>query len=137
MLLKQCVKCGLYKPINEFVFRDKKKGTYRNHCRLCHSKYASNRYHQNKETLDATQKEKQCIRCGYHECVEALDYHHLEPSSKKDTVSSLLTHYNVEDGLKEINKCILLCSNCHRYFHYLERKNNITLQEFINVPVAK
>jgi len=34
--------------------------------------------------------------------------------------------------LKEIEKCILLCSNCHREFHYFEKVNKITIQEYLN-----
>ena len=32
---------------------------------------------------------------------------------------------------KEIEKCIVLCNNCHSEFHYLEREKNITIQEYL------
>lgn len=32
---------------------------------------------------------------------------------------------------EEITKCIPLCANCHREFHYLEKEENITLNKFL------
>lgn len=133
MEFKKCSMCGEEKPLTEFAFRNKKEGIYRANCRLCQSKYASNRYYLNKEILDKTKVGKCCARCGYMECIEALDYHHIDPTTKKDTVARLLTHYNAKDGLKEIEKCIILCANCHRYYHYLQKKNGITIEEFISM----
>ena len=33
---------------------------------------------------------------------------------------------------EELKKCIPICSNCHREFHYQEKLNKITIQEYIN-----
>lgn len=33
---------------------------------------------------------------------------------------------------KEIDKCICLCANCHREFHYLEKQYGITIEEYLN-----
>ena len=33
----------------------------------------------------------------------------------------------------EIEKCIVLCSNCHRDFHYLEKKDGISIEEYVNL----
>lgn len=131
METKQYSMCGEIKPLTDFPFRDKNKGTYRANCRKCQASYASERYYQNKNILDSTKEGKCCERCGYNECIEALDYHHIDPSTKVDTVAKLLTHYNANDGLEEIKKCALLCANCHRYFHYLQRQQGITLEEFL------
>ena len=131
MEFKKCSMCGEEKPLTEFAIRNKSKGIYRANCRKCQAGYASKRYYENKEILDNTKEGKCCARCGYNECIEALDYHHIDANTKIGTVARLLTHYNAQDGLKEIEKCILLCANCHRYFHYLQRQKNITLEEFL------
>ena len=58
-----------------------------------------------------------CERCGYDKCFAALDFHHLVPGEKDFSLSrgSSLSF----DKLKlEVDKCILLCANCHREEHY-------------------
>ncbi len=58
-----------------------------------------------------------CIRCGYNTCFAALSFHHIDPKEKKDNIGCLL-HYNLNaDLVKEINKTITLCNNCHAEFH--------------------
>jgi hypothetical protein len=57
-----------------------------------------------------------CRRCGYRECFGALDFHHLDPSTKKCPVSRLSTN-SIVVIKEEIRKTIILCSNCHRELH--------------------
>ena len=63
-----------------------------------------------------------CQRCGYNKCEEALEFHHLDPTQKDFTISS--HSYSFEKMKRETDKCILVCSNCHREIHY-ELKNTI------------
>lgn len=50
--------------------------------------------------------------------IECLDWHHLDPSTKRDTVSTLLNEYrSMQSVLDEMEKCIVVCSNCHRKIH--------------------
>lgn len=56
---------------------------------------------------------KGCERCGYNEHPCALDFAHKDPKTKKFTISKVLTR-NFELIQKEIDKCRVLCSNCHR-----------------------
>lgn len=60
---------------------------------------------------------KRCILC--HEDDEAcLDFHHMNPDTKDDSVSVLLSHLRSKERiLREVEKCVVLCSNCHRKFH--------------------
>lgn len=57
-----------------------------------------------------------CQTCGYNKSFAALDFHHK--SDKEQLVSVLLNGSSKEKLLKEANKCILLCANCHRELHY-------------------
>lgn len=52
-----------------------------------------------------------CSICGYKKCQQALQFHHLDPSNKERGVS--WGNISLDKLLKEANKCILLCANCH------------------------
>lgn len=55
-----------------------------------------------------------CQVCGYKKCFAALHFHHINPKEKFFNISSKNTYYDVE---KELEKCILICSNCHCEVH--------------------
>ena len=57
-----------------------------------------------------------CERCGYNKCIRALEFHHLDPSQKDFGVSTCLT-MDMSSLKQEVDKCILLCSNCHAEVH--------------------
>lgn len=58
-----------------------------------------------------------CERCGYNTCAAALDFHHTEQDSKEFSISG---SYNRgwEAIRKELDKCQMVCANCHREIHY-------------------
>lgn len=58
-----------------------------------------------------------CMRCGGVFPTVVYDFHHTDPSVK-DTAVSRLWAYPWKDILFEVEKCKLLCSNCHRIEHY-------------------
>ena len=57
-----------------------------------------------------------CSICGYNKCSRALEFHHINPDEKDNTISNLY-NYSWEKIKKELDKCILLCANCHRELH--------------------
>lgn len=60
-----------------------------------------------------------CQVCGYDRCLSALDFHHLR--DKRFEVSSLARRgCSLETFKEEINKCIVICANCHRDLHFKE-----------------
>jgi hypothetical protein len=60
-----------------------------------------------------------CVVCS-ESCAECLDFHHLDPSTKDRTYRTL-PEFARKGGLdavkKEIEKCVVLCANCHRKVH--------------------
>lgn len=56
-----------------------------------------------------------CQVCGYNRCLWALDFHHLDPASKSFNISGGTKSF--ESLREELDKCILVCSNCHREIH--------------------
>lgn len=100
-----------YSCEREFEY-DRDKGHRKNHCRQCIAR--ETRKNVKQKAIDL--KGGKCILCGYDKCVEALQFHHRDPSQKEFTISSPNFH-KWEDVEKELEKCDLLCSNCHAEVH--------------------
>lgn len=62
-----------------------------------------------------------CVNCGCRH-VAALEFHHLDPAKKSFKISGSLKLFRWKELKKELDKCRILCSNCHRIFHYEEKK---------------
>lgn len=62
-----------------------------------------------------------CSQCGFSHPA-ALQFHHLNGNNKLLTVSRMLHMKGLKRALKETQKCIVLCANCHAILHYNERK---------------
>jgi predicted transcriptional regulator len=58
-----------------------------------------------------------CQKCGYNKCIAALEFHHLDPNEKDFLISRKGYSISWERVKKELEKCILVCSNCHREIH--------------------
>ena len=58
-----------------------------------------------------------CEKCGYDKCMEALEFHHLNGSDKNFGLSEKGYARAWKKVEKELEKCVLLCANCHREIH--------------------
>ena len=58
-----------------------------------------------------------CQICGYSRCPEALEFHHLESNGKEFGISDKGYTRSWKRIAAELDKCILLCANCHREIH--------------------
>jgi hypothetical protein len=58
-----------------------------------------------------------CSRCGYSRCLEALEFHHLDSSRKDFGISEKGYSRSWQKVREEIEKCLLVCANCHRELH--------------------
>lgn len=62
-----------------------------------------------------------CAHCGERHPA-CLDLHHKEPSEKEYNVGSVFAiGWKIERIQSELDKCIILCANCHRKLHWTER----------------
>lgn len=63
-----------------------------------------------------------CELCGYNKCIGALQFHHSNPEEKDFDISKVVNSSSGADMQKlysEVDKCLLLCSNCHAEQHWL------------------
>lgn len=54
-----------------------------------------------------------CRLCGYDRCVAALQFHHIDPTTKSFGLGSRGLSRSIERLRDEAAKCVLLCGNCH------------------------
>ena len=59
-----------------------------------------------------------CCKCNERH-IACLEFHHKEPEEKLFQVSAFRNHCsNITKLIREINKCLLICANCHKKEHY-------------------
>lgn len=58
-----------------------------------------------------------CKVCGYNRCLDALDFHHIDPSIKEEGIGKLLGRKGLDTVRAEVKKCVLICCRCHREIH--------------------
>lgn len=74
-----------------------------------------------------------CALCGYDKNVYALDMHHIDPKEKDFNIADTNKYHTWEELSTEMQKCILLCANCHREVHYsLNQGNKLELRTSYN-----
>lgn len=75
-----------------------------------------------REWLDEYKSNLVCSKCGESHPA-CLDFHHKDSSTKDFSVGNVSAWgWGKEKMLREIDKCVVLCSNCHRKAHYVRRK---------------
>lgn len=121
---KNCPCCKLTKSISEFYQRRGKQGGSV-YCKICTTEQTVKRQKILKDKA-VQYKGGKCIKCGYNKCNGSLTFHHINPHEKEFSIANCsLTSF---DKIKnELDKCILLCYNCHMEIHYM---NDIPLTGF-------
>lgn len=107
------------------------KGTISYHCgngqKEKYREYDRNRKEKNRKWLQSIKEKLSCSKCDEKRWW-VLDFHHLDPTQKENSISNLLIRFNKNKIIEEIDKCIVLCANCHRDLHYQEKNNWIQTQ---------
>lgn len=58
-----------------------------------------------------------CQCCGYDRCLESLEFHHLVRDKKNFGISAKGYTRSWKAIKEELEKCVMLCANCHREWH--------------------
>lgn len=77
---------------------------------------------RNVKKLAVEYKGGKCCKCGYDKCIGALEFHHLDPKEKDFHLGKGGVTRSWKIIKLELDKCILVCSNCHREIHEELRK---------------
>ena len=85
-------------------------------CRKCRVEAVQKRRDKLK-LLAVEYKGGKCCICGYSKYIGALEFHHLNPNNKDFGISSKGYTRSFDLVKKELDKCILVCSNCHKEIH--------------------
>lgn len=85
-------------------------------CIKCSSE-AVQRRRDKLKLLSIQYKGSKCAICGYDKCIEALEFHHIDPNKKEFGIAAKGYTRSFEKIKKELDKCVLLCANCHREIH--------------------
>lgn len=77
-----------------------------------------------------------CTLCGYGKCLEALEFHHIN-TNKEIELSNIKR--SIPKAKKEVAKCIIVCSNCHREIHsgQIEAYDQIETRVVKELPMLK
>ena len=129
--MKKCTTCKQEKDLSDFGKHKITKDGYKHVCKDCTKK--NNERYSNlegakeikternrlakekvKQAYYEYMKDKKCMLCEENH-IACLDFDHRDQTTKSHNVSSMLTdRRSWSSVLKEINKCDILCANCHR-----------------------
>lgn len=114
-----CPACDSWKAFDDFYTSKRhKSGRQRlsGWCKICSNQAALLRQQELKQQA-VTYKGGSCEDCGYSRCLAALEFHHLDPA-EKDPSWTAMKMWGFDRVKPELDKCALLCANCHRERHY-------------------
>lgn len=127
---KECIKCKIIKTLDQF---NKKRNGLQPFCRDCSKKAFKKHYQDNKQYyIDKTKRERNevvnfvkqikknssCKNCGENHPA-TLQFHHRDPKYKEFEIPDGINKgFCIKRIQKEIDKCDILCANCHFKEHY-------------------
>lgn len=138
---KLCRTCNTVKPIESFSKKTRKNGriSTQSKCKTCDNEYTRSHYRNNKEMyLEKARRNEQlyferniqhvlsylkehpCKVCGEDDIL-VLEFHHTGEETKEYPVGVLVRGYSLDTLIKEIEKCDVLCANCHRRLEATKR----------------
>lgn len=112
---KFCPKCNEIKSIDNFYDRRGKIGGA-GYCKSCMNNQRKDLFREFKQ-ICVDYKGGKCENCGYDKYIGALQFHHIDPTKKDFALSRTKTVIFDDKTKKELDKCILLCANCHSEVH--------------------
>ena len=127
---KKCYVCKKIKSVSEFYRNRANKDGLSTRCKICDKKKSKERFEGEEHQYLLTESRKRymkirqyvlnyklskgCAFCGYNKYAEALDFHH---NGNKEFCIATKNTLSLKRLKKEMDKCMILCANCHRELH--------------------
>ena len=130
--LRHCLRCDLWKPVEEFPYKNRRRATRQSYCRDCCRIYGREHYRLNRSAYLAKARKRRvryrnlCQLFAYdylmeHPCVDCgetnpvvLDFDHMDPATKTREVAWFIRSQDLVGLAAEIAKCEVRCANDHR-----------------------
>ena len=116
---KEKARAKRYKELNPEKVKEQKKNWAMANKELVNH-YSKNHRDTRREFLDIIKLEEGCQTCGYNGHPRALQFDHINPAEKLFTIADLLT-CSMDKLLTELEKCRVLCANCHSIHSWQEQ----------------
>lgn len=129
--MKICTRCNVAKELTEYHKRSKSVDGVQPSCKACMAEsykrsrdakidhyraVQAKREDRNHEKYKAWRETLECSLCDETETC-CLDLHHLDPSEKDANIADVTRYWSWDKLMSEVDKCIVVCSNCHRKIH--------------------
>lgn len=102
----------------ETEFAERKDGSrIRWKCLKCETE-ATQKRREKIKVMAIAYKGGKCQCCGYDKCSQALEFHHIDPTQKDFGLGAKGYTRSWEKNKEELDKCVIVCANCHREIHY-------------------
>ena len=112
--MKTCYGCDEDKPLDSFSKDSLKPDGKDLYCRSCKATKDKQRRDKYKKPFYDYKLEMGCEMCGYNEHSAALQFDHIDPSTKEATIADMIRSGKKAEAVwAEIAKCRVLCANCH------------------------
>ncbi len=117
--MKKCSKCLKMKQISKFPKDKSLLDGHKNTCKDCDAERKRNKAKiMKKRIVEYIGGKLECNHCGYtYSTLTPFNFHHVNPTEKENTISHMLDN-RWERVKAEVDKCILLCANCHLIEHH-------------------
>ena len=130
--MRTCAKCHRVKPLSEFAFKNKSKGTFISYCKECNREYQRNHYASHKSDYHRKRKDWRfqfrkmirgkileyldshpCVDCGETDSM-VLEFDHVRGKKRSNVATLIGSDVSWNVIVAEIEKCDVRCANCHK-----------------------
>jgi hypothetical protein len=113
--MKICTTCGVNKPLSEY-YKGSKDGK-QSHCKKCDNTRKNTQRAKIRNDFTIYKKTLSCAHCLVDD-YRVLDFHHTSDDKDFNVSKMVSSGHSIKSIMLEVDKCQVLCSNCHRIVHY-------------------